>query len=90
MGRASSDLATVLGATYAGRVSELAVADGIERWGRFEPSSGALERRDGPGPYGEELLNLAAVWTLQRSGAVHVVDRARMPGRVEIAANFRY
>jgi hypothetical protein len=41
-------------------------------------------------PVGEDLLNLAAVWTLERSGSVHVLEHPRMPDQREIAAIFRY
>jgi Bacterial archaeo-eukaryotic release factor family 3 len=90
VGRGSSDLATVLGAAHAGRVSDLMVAEDAEHWGTFEPDSRALTTRDHPGPVGEDLLNLAAVWTLERSGSVHVIERGRLPGEGEIAAIFRY
>jgi len=90
LGRASVDLVTVLRAACEGRVSELLVADGRERWGAFEPDSGAVTLRDRPGPTGEDLLNLAAVLALEHRGAVHVVDRGRIPGDAELAAIFRY
>src|SRR5919201_5439930 len=39
-----------------------------ECWGRFEPDSRTLTTREYPRPVGEDLLNLAAVWTLEQSG----------------------
>ena len=38
----------------------------------------------------EDLLNLAAIYTFQRSGTVHVLDGQHVPGGGEIAATFRY
>lgn len=88
-GRASADLPTVLRAAFEGRVDELFVA-AAERWGAFEPGSGAVSLRDRPGAVAEDLLNLAAIYTFQRAGTVHVLDGQRVPGGGEIAATFRY
>jgi len=88
-GRASADLPTVLRAAFEGRVNELFVAP-AQRWGAFEPGSGAVSLRDRPGGMAEDLLNLAAIYTFQRSGTVHVLDGQHVPGGGEIAATFRY
>lgn len=90
VGRGSSDLATVLGAAHAGRVSDLMVAEDAERWGTFEPNSGTLTAWEHPGPVGDDLLNLAAVWTLERRGSVRVAECRQLPGGGEITAIFRY
>ena len=58
--------------------------------GGFEPGSGAVTLRDGPGVVGEDLLNLAAIHAFQHAAGVHVLDRERVPGRHDIAALFRY
>jgi hypothetical protein len=89
-GRGSADLATVVWAAHDGRVAEVfVVADG-ERRGTFAPGSGAVSVREGPGAVGEDLLNLAAIYTFQRGGTVHVLERGRMPGGSDLAAIFRY
>jgi Bacterial archaeo-eukaryotic release factor family 3 len=90
LGRASVDLATVVRAAHEGRVSELLVADGDERWGRFEPATGVVTTFDRQGPTGEDLANLAAVQALERRAVVHVIDRAKIPGAAGAAAIFRY
>ena len=89
-GRISADLATVVRASYEGRVEKLFVADGAERWGTFEPGSGAVIVRDKPGTVGEDLVNLAAIQAFQRGGAIHVLERSRVPNAADIAATFRY
>lgn len=89
-GRVSGDLATVVRASYEGRVDELFVADGVEQWGTFAPESEAVTLRETPGSAVEDLINLAAIQTFQRGGAVHVLERARIPHRAQIAAMFRY
>jgi hypothetical protein len=90
LGRAWVDLPTVVRAAHEGRVSDLLLADGDERWGRFEAATGVVTTLDRQGPTGEDLLNLAAVQALERRAAVHVVDHARIPGDAEAAAIFRY
>jgi hypothetical protein len=89
-GRVSADLVAVVRASYEGRVDELFVADGAERWGTFEPASGAVTLRDTPGSVAEDLVNLAAIQTFQRAGTIHVLDRTRIPDGSDIAAIFRY
>jgi len=89
-GRVSADLATVVRASHEGRVEELFVADGAERWGTFEPGSGAVTVRDKPGTVGEDLINLAAIQTFQRGGAIHVLERSHVPNAADVAAIFRY
>jgi Bacterial archaeo-eukaryotic release factor family 3 len=89
-GRTSADLATVVRASYEGRVEKLFVADGAERWGTFEPGSGAVSVRDKPGTVGEDLVNLASSQAFQRGGAVHVLERSHVPLAADMAAIFRY
>jgi hypothetical protein len=88
-GRVSADLATVVRASHEGRVEELFVADGAERWGTFEPGSGAVTVRDKPGTVGEDLINLAAIQAFQRGGAIHVLERSHVPDAADVAAMFR-
>jgi hypothetical protein len=71
-------------------VEELFVADGAERWGTFEPGSGAVTVRDKPGSVGEDLINLAAIQAFQRGGAIHVLERSHVPDAADVAAIFRY
>ena len=90
LGRVSADLVTVVRASYEGRVEELFVADGAERWGTFEPGSGAVTVRDKPGLVGEDLINLTAIQAFQCGGAIHVLERSQVPAAADVAAIFRY
>jgi hypothetical protein len=56
-GRAASGLAQVLPAAHHGRVEVLFVALGMERWGRFDAETGAVELRDEPAAGDEDLLD---------------------------------
>jgi hypothetical protein len=89
-GRVSTDLATVVRAAHEGRIADLFLAAGTERWGSFEPASGAVALRDSPGAVGQDLLNVAAIHAFQRGATVHVLERQRVPGCQDIAALFRY
>jgi len=51
---------------------------------------GAVIVRDKPGTVGEDLVNLAAIQAFQRGGAIHVLERSRVPNAADIAATFRY
>lgn len=86
----STSLAAVLAAAEHGRVAELFVATDVERWGSFDPASRTLRLAHGPGPGIEDLLNLAAVLTIERASDVHAVDSVAVPGGREVAAILRY
>lgn len=89
-GLTSTDLTTVLTAASQGRVADLFVATDVDRWGSFDPGSTTLRVHDRPGPGVEDLLNLAAVYTIERDGSVHAFVGPRVPGAGEIAASLRY
>ncbi len=89
-GRAASGLARVLPAAHHGRVEALFVALGLERWGRFEPETGAVELRDEPAAGDEDLLDLASIQTFINGGAVFPVAPERVPGGAPVAAVLRY
>jgi hypothetical protein len=89
-GRASADLGLVLRAAYEGRVSELFVAEDVDRWGTFAPDSGVMSLGNGPGAAREDVLNLAVIGALQRGSAIHVLDQSLVPAESEVAAILRY
>ncbi|HEV8441741.1 MAG TPA: hypothetical protein VGT40_26940 [Methylomirabilota bacterium] len=89
-GRVSADLPTVLRAAHEGRVAHLFLTTDVERWGTFEPDSGAVTLREGPGAAVEDLLNVAAIHAFRRGAPVHVLDRPRVPGGGDLAAICRY
>ncbi len=87
---ASSDLLTVLNAASVGRVRSLFVAVGVQIWGTYASEDRALTILDQPAPDAEDLLNLAAMYTLANSGEVYAVPPERVPGGGTLAATFRY
>lgn len=90
-GLASNDLKEVLTAAYQGRVSALFVALDTHRWGTFDPVTGAVQVNPAQEPTDEDLLDLAAAYTiLNSSGDVFAVPQEEMPNREPLAAVYRY
>lgn len=92
-GRTSTDLLTILPAAHHGRVETVFVALGRQRWGTVDAARGAVHVREKPRPGDEDLLNVAALQTLVRGGAVYAVDPREVPGGEpppDVAAVFRY
>ena len=89
-GRASIDTREIVPAAFDGRVDTLFVAEGAHRWGSFDPATRAVDVGDEQRPGRDELLNLAAVSTVQASGKVRIVPRDAVPEKANAAAIFRY
>jgi len=88
--RASGDLEQVVIASAAGRVDSLLVAVGVQKWGRFDMANRRVELHDDAAPGDEDLIDLAAILTLERSGSVFAVAPDYMPDHLPVAAVFRY
>ena len=90
-GRTSDKIRLIIPAAYRGRVAVLFVALHGQQWGRFDPQSNYLQiarREKKPGD--DDLLDLAASYTLLNDGAVYAVEPAQMPEATPLAATFRY
>jgi hypothetical protein len=87
-GRTANDLAEVVGAAVQGKVETLFVARDVERWGTFDAAAGSLVIHDRQQVGDEDLLNLAALHTLQHRGTVYAVDGREVPGHTPVAAIF--
>jgi hypothetical protein len=88
--RASSDIAAVVPAAYFERVHVLFLALDRERWGNFNPETGEVQLEPGPTASNRDLLDFAAVHTLQNRGQVYAVDADEVPGNDDLAAIYRY
>jgi hypothetical protein len=62
------------------------VAKGNQIWGHFDESRQQVHI----GTNGQELINLAALWTIQANGTIILQDRSDMPDENPLAAIFRY
>ena len=89
-GLGPSELEEVLQRSHEGRVEVLFIAAGENEWGAYDSETGAVALRDQPEVKDEDLLNLAAVRTLQRGGVVYAVGRDEMPAPGPLAAVLRY
>ncbi len=84
-GRTFSDAAEAAAAAYGGRVQVLLVAEGKECPGAFDPQTGTATPHETAQPGDEDLLNLAAAFTLLHGGTVHVVPPAAVPNGGPVA-----
>ncbi len=87
--QASDDLTKVVPAAYVGRVEELFIARGAQRWGAFDPETHEVQVHDDAAP-GEDLLDFAAVHTFLNQGAVYATEPEQVPSETSLAAVFRY
>lgn len=88
--RAGHGLVSVIPAAYFQRVDTLFVAEGMEKWGHFEPEENAVFIHDVAQPGDDELLDFAVVHTLLNGGKVYLVAAKDLPKDAPIAAIFRY
>ncbi len=88
--RASTRLETVVMAAYQGRVEILFAAVDREVWGRFLPAYETVAPHEKRDAGDNDLLNLAALYTLYHGGSVYVVPTAEMPAVSPCAAVFRF
>lgn len=88
--RATSTLQDVIPAAYYGRVEQLFVAVGEQRWGRFNFETNELDLHADEEPGDEDLLNAAAIQTLLNGGTVYAVAPEEVPDNGLLAAVFRY
>ena len=89
-GLTSTDIQDIVEAAYTGRVKFLFAALGVQRWGRFDMSNHSVILREPPQPGDQDLLDLAAYYTLLNSGTIFVKNPDEIPGGGPIAAVFRY
>jgi hypothetical protein len=87
---ASADLATVLPASYQGRVDTLFVALDEQRWGRYKPEAGQVELHTQQQPGDVDLLNLATIHVVLNSGDVYAGQRDELPDAEPLASILRF
>jgi hypothetical protein len=88
--RVTQDLSEVLSAAFDGRVDSLFAKSGAHLWGTFDGVDRKITRHDDPQPGDEDLINLAALSTIQNSGQVYVLSPEEMPQSQVLAALLRY
>jgi hypothetical protein len=88
--KTTPDPETIVPAAFVGRVDTLFLTDGGEWWGTFDEASGRATFHKRPGEDDEDLLDLAALRTLENGGAVVNLPPERMPRGEEAVAVLRY
>lgn len=86
----STELEETVAAAYYGRVEQLFVAVGVQRWGQFNAMANEVQIHPEHQPGDEDLLDAAAIQTLMHGGMVYAVEPKKMPAESAIAAVFRY
>lgn len=86
----SSTPEEVIPATYYKKVSDLFVQKDEHLWGEFIETANLLKIHEQPLKGDTCLINKAVVKTLQNGGAVHVMEKDKMPVNSKIAAFMRY
>jgi hypothetical protein len=80
----------VLPAAYQGRIDTLFALRDHQQWGTFDETSFDVETDAANGPDRKDLLDYAALRTLQHNGRVFLVAPENMPEESPIAAILRY
>ena len=83
-------LAETVLAAADGRVEELFVPAGVQRWGTAAVDQRLVTEHEGRRHGDHDLLDRAAIDTMLRGGRVHVVTPSEVPGPGPVAALLRY
>jgi hypothetical protein len=78
----------ILKAAWDGRVADLLIREDAERLGVCD--DGAPQVQVGIDSRAEDLLNLAAVWTVSQKGQAFALQTSDMPEGADAAAILRY
>lgn len=88
----SQNVEEIVPAAANGRVDSLLIQQDTPNsiWGLLDQETNAVERCQEPSYECGDLLNLAAIKTLQNSGTVYPLNSEEMPSPSELAAIFRF
>jgi hypothetical protein len=89
-GRAAADIGAIVTAAYDGRVDTLFVAVDRQEWGYFHVESRKVETHRDAIAGDEDLLDVAAMYTLLKRGTIYAVELDQMPEHSPAAAILRY
>jgi hypothetical protein len=88
---AVNDIQSIVAGALHGRVNTLFLVNtSVVTWGQFQKSDQSVTVHDHQFAGDDELIERAAVDTLQRGGSVYVLDREEMPDENDVAAIMRY
>jgi hypothetical protein len=87
---ATRKLKQVIEAAPFGRVEVLFIDKNARQWGRFDTEKNQAILENEPSQENEDLIDFAAVQTLQNGGIVYLVEPEDLPGGKTVAAILRY
>ncbi len=90
LGRASNAMSELVAAADQGRVDVLLLDEKTELWGTYDPASAELEIHAEPQEGDQDLLDVAAHYTLSRGGEVFTMGSGSVPDGAPAAAVLRY
>ena len=86
----SNSLKKIVTQAYNGQIETLFIADGVNKWGKFNPNDSKVEIYEEEKVGSEDLLDYVATTTISRGGSVYIVDADKVPDGGVIAAILRY
>ena len=89
-GQTSNRIKEVIQAATGGRVASLFVPVGVQKWGTIDSDNHTVESHEEAQAGDEDLLDWAAIRTLENGGEVFAVTPEMVPGDALLAAVFRY
>lgn len=88
--RAVADVEQVVRAAYGGRIDTLLLAEGEAVWGHYDQATDELTTSPDLATRSEDLLEAAAVQTLQHAGSVYLMPHDQTLDHGPAAALLRY
>ncbi|MFN8446286.1 MAG: hypothetical protein U0175_36180 [Caldilineaceae bacterium] len=88
--RGLANIDSIIRAAKQGRVESLFVTPDANAWGAYDATMDRLEKMDQAVANSEDLVNLAAILTLQTGGKVQEVSPSAMPAQAKVGALLRY
>jgi hypothetical protein len=89
-GRATSEIIAIVMAAFDGRIDTLFVAIGVQQWGMFDRENRTVDVHQEAVAGDEDLLDVAAMYTLLRGGTVYALAAEEVPEQTPAAAILRY
>ena len=83
-------MAEIVKASHAGKIENLFVTVGLQKWGKFDPQADEVTISSERKSDDESLQNLAAINTLKKGGTVYVVNPEEAPDKAPLCATYRY
>lgn len=85
-----TEIKDVVKEAFKGSVGTLFVASDLQEWGKFDEENFIVEILDTQADGAKELLDYAAIKTLENGGKVYVAGREDIPDQRPLAAILRY